>query len=66
MVPVVGLEPIRCCHQRILNPSRLPFHHTGVYDQGLDGIIHELETDGKPYDRNKFRKRHTISMEDVL
>ena len=24
MVPVVGLEPTRCCHQRILNPSRLP------------------------------------------
>lgn len=24
LVPVVGLEPTRCCHQRILNPSRLP------------------------------------------
>ena len=29
MVPVVGLEPTRCCQQRILSPSRLPFHHTG-------------------------------------
>ncbi len=29
LVPVVGLEPTRCCHQRILSPSRLPFHHTG-------------------------------------
>ena len=29
MVPVVGLEPTRCRHQRILSPSRLPFHHTG-------------------------------------
>ena len=30
MVPVVGLEPTRCCHQRILSPHRLPFRHTGV------------------------------------
>ena len=30
LVPVVGLEPTRCCHRRILNPLRLPFHHTGV------------------------------------
>ena len=29
LVPVVGLEPTRCRHQRILSPSRLPFHHTG-------------------------------------
>ena len=30
MVPVVGLEPTRYRYQRILSPSRLPFHHTGV------------------------------------
>ena len=24
VVPMVGLEPTRCCHQRILSPSRLP------------------------------------------
>ncbi len=24
LVPVVGLEPTRCCQQRILSPSRLP------------------------------------------
>ena len=30
VVPVVGLEPTRCCHQRILSPHRLPFRHTGV------------------------------------
>ena len=24
LVPVVGLEPTRCCHRRILNPLRLP------------------------------------------
>ena len=30
MVPVVGLEPTRYRYQRILSPSRLPFHHTGT------------------------------------
>ena len=30
VVPVVGLEPTRCRHRRILNPLRLPFHHTGT------------------------------------
>ena len=30
MVPVTGLEPVRCCQQGILSPSCLPFHHTGV------------------------------------
>ena len=30
LVPVVGLEPTRCRHRRILNPLRLPFHHTGI------------------------------------
>ena len=29
VVPVVGLEPTRYRYQRILSPSRLPFHHTG-------------------------------------
>ena len=24
LVPVTGVEPVRCCHQRILSPSRLP------------------------------------------
>ncbi len=24
MVPVVGVEPTRCCHHRILSPARLP------------------------------------------
>ena len=31
MVPVVGLEPTPCRQERILSPSRLPFHHTGKY-----------------------------------
>ena len=38
MVPVVGLEPTRDCSQWILNPSRLPFHHTGV-QKGLDRFL---------------------------
>ena len=29
VVPVVGLEPTRYRYQRILSPSRLPFHHFG-------------------------------------
>ena len=29
MVPKVGLEPTRYRYQRILSPSRLPFHHAG-------------------------------------
>ena len=30
LVPKVGLEPTRYHYQRILSPSRLPFHHFGV------------------------------------
>ena len=29
VVPVTGLEPVRCRQRRILSPLRLPFHHTG-------------------------------------
>ena len=29
LVPVTGLEPVRCHQRRILSPLRLPFHHTG-------------------------------------
>ena len=31
LVPAAGLEPARYCYQRILSPSRLPFHHAGLY-----------------------------------
>ena len=31
MVPVTGLEPVRCRQRWILSPLRLPFHHTGIY-----------------------------------
>ena len=32
MVPVTGLEPVRCRQRWILSPLRLPFHHTGRID----------------------------------
>ena len=32
LVPVVGLEPTPCRQERILSPSRLPFHHAGLCD----------------------------------
>ena len=35
VVPVVGLEPTRCRHQRILSPPRLPFQHTGIFNFAL-------------------------------
>ncbi len=31
LVPVTGLEPVRCRQRWILSPLRLPFHHTGTY-----------------------------------
>ena len=37
LVPVTGLEPVRCRQRRILSPLRLPFHHTGRY---LNSIVH--------------------------
>ena len=30
LVLVVGVEPTRCCHLRILSPVRLPFRHTSI------------------------------------
>ena len=47
LVPVVGLEPTRCRHQRILSPSRLPFHHTGV---SLTSIYHS---------KGKFKRKRS-------
>ena len=31
-MPEKGLEPPRRCRQWILNPPRLPFRHSGIYD----------------------------------
>ena len=30
LMPAVGLEPTRCCHQQILSLPRLPFRHAGL------------------------------------
>ena len=30
LMPAMGLEPIRCCHQQILSLPRLPFRHAGI------------------------------------
>ena len=45
LVPVVGLEPTPCRQERILSPSRLPFHHTGertAYYTGRGKEIQEI------------------------
>ncbi len=34
-MPVVGLEPTRPCGQQILSLSRLPFRHTGSYNNAI-------------------------------
>ena len=44
MVPVAGLEPARCCHQRILSPPCLPFHHTGIFTALFYHLPHRLST----------------------
>ena len=31
LVPLIGLEPIRCRHRGILSPLRLPFRHSGIF-----------------------------------
>ena len=31
LVPLIGLEPIRCRHRGILSPLRLPFRHSGLF-----------------------------------
>ena len=48
LVPVVGLEPTRYHYQRILSPSRLPFHHTGE----LSFIIQEAGAKFKGFAKN--------------
>ena len=40
LVPVTGLEPVRCRQRWILSPLRLPFHHTG---RCLNSIHHVFE-----------------------
>ena len=47
VVPVTGLEPVRCCQREILSLQCLPFHHTGGYRHLLEyhthsGIVNPL------------------------
>ena len=46
MVPVTGLEPVRCRQRWILSPLRLPFHHTGRFNLFII-----------PYDLQKFKRK---------
>ena len=48
LVPVVGLEPTRYRYQRILSPSRLPFHHAGI-SSWHSGIIAYLFEKSNPF-----------------
>ena len=47
MVPVVGLEPTRCRHQRILSPSRLPIPSHWPVDTGL--LYRRSERNSSPF-----------------
>ena len=47
LVPVVGLEPTRCRHQRILSPSRLPIPSHWPVDTGL--LYRRLERNSSPF-----------------
>ena len=43
LVPVTGLEPVRCRQRWILSPLRLPFHHTGrclQTKQSVTGVLY--------------------------
>ena len=53
VVPVVGLEPTPCRQERILSPSRLPFHHTG---DSTPNIILDAEEEFKRKYRRKTEK----------
>ena len=47
LVPVVGLEPTRCRHQRILSPSRLPIPSHWPVDTGL--LYRRSERNSSPF-----------------
>ena len=44
MVPEGGFEPPRPCGQRILNPSRLPFRHSGVERRECSKEVAEMDS----------------------
>ena len=63
MVPVVGLEPTRSRPRRILNPLRLPFHHTGDNKNYYRGRCVDLQD---KFFRRKVQKGTTLFMRLVL
>ncbi len=63
MVPVVGLEPTRSRPRRILNPLRLPFHHTGDNRSYYRGRCVDLQD---KFFRQKAQKGTTLFMRLVL
>ena len=46
-MPREGLEPTRCCQQRILSPPRLPFRHLGA------GPVDRLHSIARPAARQR-------------
>ena len=63
LVPVVGLEPTRSRPRRILNPLRLPFHHTGDNKSYYRGRCVDLQD---KFFRQKAQKGTTLFMRLVL
>ena len=54
MVPKAGLEPARYRYQRILSPSRLPFHHFGKYGEYVTTFCEKKQGTAFSF----FRKDH--------
>ena len=54
MVPKAGLEPARYRYQRILSPSRLPFHHFGKYREYVTTFCEKKQGTAFSF----FRKDH--------
>ena len=50
MVGIVGLEPTRCCHHRILSPMRLPIppYPQVEVPAGLEPAVTELQSVALP------------------
>ena len=63
-MPVVGLEPTRCRHQRILSPSRLPFHHTGVSQTSIYHPCRKFKRERRPDQRKGKRGKNRVSAKE--
>ena len=64
MVPVIGLEPIRCRQRWILSPLRLPFHHTGLCAYIVYYILCEIAR--KKFTFSKNMKYFTLSVQSYI